>query len=127
MTHKLPSIEERVATLPQQILSALEYRGFYDCGKYLDNDVLKPVKQTLTSDRTAIKEALLAEIEGKYFYNLPPCSCGLDELSTIYSCHNSGCEWSKKDFIVKIIKREQKNIKRYLTTLIHELLDEEDV
>lgn len=42
---------------------------------------------------------------------LPPCQCGLDVLGNIYSNHNSGCEWSQKEYKVKVIKEFSATIK----------------
>lgn len=36
------------AQLAQRILAALEYRGFYDCGKYLDTSLIEHLRPLLT-------------------------------------------------------------------------------
>ena len=41
-------------TLPQDILGAMEYRGFYDCGKYLDDSLFKGIEPRL---RQALSQA----------------------------------------------------------------------
>lgn len=67
MTLKTP--EEVAKLLPQAILSGMEYRGFYDCGKYLDEEVLEPVAKAITQDRQHIAEVLCELLEGEKMDN----------------------------------------------------------
>jgi hypothetical protein len=61
-TRKSNEIEEHEMTsfdreLAQAILSALEYRGFYDCGKYLDASLIEYIRPILDAERAkAIKD-----------------------------------------------------------------------
>lgn len=64
-TPRIEEIEEHEMTdfereLAQAILSALEHRGFYDCGKYLDTSFIEHVRPLL---RKALTEAHQAGID----------------------------------------------------------------
>lgn len=54
-------LKEIENTLPQAILGALEYRGFYDCGKYLDDDILEHIKPHLTTFAEKIRGGVVEE------------------------------------------------------------------
>lgn len=55
---------ERVkAQLPQAILGALEYRGFDDCGKYLDEDIWEYTEPLLQSYAQSELRAFGEDIE----------------------------------------------------------------
>jgi hypothetical protein len=43
--HEMTPFEAKLA---QAILGALEYRGFYDCGKYLDTSLIERIRPLLT-------------------------------------------------------------------------------
>ncbi len=45
--------------LAQAILAALEYRGFYDCGKYLDDDLIEHIRPFLTTIRKETLEEVM--------------------------------------------------------------------
>lgn len=59
------SMDSAKNTLPQEILGAMEHRGFYDCGKYLDDDVIEPVIKHLISSQISLLEAELQHLESK--------------------------------------------------------------
>ena len=76
-------VEECKNELPQALLSALEYRGFYDCGKYLDDDIIEkvcPIMERLRlSARTEVLKSLLEKLpKGKDYvctHYQDNCSC----------------------------------------------------
>jgi len=53
--HQMTPFEQNLA---QAILSALEYRGFYDCGKYLDTSLIEHIRPLLEREKTTLIEAL---------------------------------------------------------------------
>lgn len=74
------------AQLPQAILAALEYRGFYDAGKYLDDTILEHVapivEKELLAQRSAIVEEAIRKVE--HYYGKDPL-CDADLMSLICS------------------------------------------
>lgn len=56
-------IEDLKFIIPQQILAALEYRGFYDAGKYLDDDFWEKIEPQLHSFLSWYNKELIEEIE----------------------------------------------------------------
>lgn len=59
--------EEKKGKIAQSILGALEYRGFYDCGKYLDEDIIKSLEPYFKSERLLAQKELLAAVLGKKY------------------------------------------------------------
>jgi DNA polymerase elongation subunit (family B) len=53
--------EEEKYQITQAILGALEYRGFYDAGKYLDNTILEHVEPIFKALLTSREEAARKE------------------------------------------------------------------
>lgn len=54
--------EERFETqLPQAILGALEYRGFNDCGKYIDPTLWEHIKPLITDALSRVREETIAK------------------------------------------------------------------
>jgi hypothetical protein len=50
--------------LAQAILGALEYRGFYDCGKYLDASLIEHIRPLITTrDAQIRREAFVEGVE----------------------------------------------------------------
>lgn len=58
------SVESAKVTIPQEILGAMEHRGFYDAGKYLDDDVIEPVIKHFISSQISLLEAELLRKKG---------------------------------------------------------------
>ena len=67
--HTAEEIEEHEMTpfesqLAQSILGALEYRGFYDCGKYLDTSLIEHIRPLLHQElQKARKDWLWEEVK----------------------------------------------------------------
>jgi len=53
--HEMTQFESKLA---QAILGALEYRGFYDCGKYLDASLIEHIRPLLETERRQADERL---------------------------------------------------------------------
>lgn len=51
--------------LAQAILSALEYRGFYDCGKYLDTSLIEHLRPILDAETKKAVEEVVRENSDK--------------------------------------------------------------
>ena len=49
--------------LAQAILTALEYRGFYDCGKYLDTSLIEHIRPLLAQLEEEVREQIKKEEE----------------------------------------------------------------
>ncbi len=66
MTNEETLRELWIRKLPQAILGAMEYRGFYDCGKYLDDDIIEKIEpiiaEVLLASHQQIFERLKAEL-----------------------------------------------------------------
>lgn len=66
--HIQKTLEELKEKLPQEILGALEYRGFYDCGKYLDETIYKHIEpilsQSLTEQHERDVQSFREKVEG---------------------------------------------------------------
>ena len=68
LTHQgdTPEWEEMKGQIAQAILGKLEYRGFYDAGKYLDDDIIEAIEpfihklllQAKEQERQEIVEAI---------------------------------------------------------------------
>lgn len=60
--HEMTDFERELA---QAILGALEHRGFYDCGKYLDASLIEHIRPLVYQDRASLHTNLVAAVEGK--------------------------------------------------------------
>ena len=60
-----PEWEEMKGQIAQEILGKLEYRGFYDAGKYLDGDIIEAIEPFI---RKLQQEARKVSDETKQFY-----------------------------------------------------------
>lgn len=56
--------------LAQAILGALEYRGFYDCGKYLDTLFIERIRPLLAQRERAVRERDAVEVWKKHIKKL---------------------------------------------------------
>ncbi len=56
--HEMTPFESQLA---QAILGALEYRGFYDCGKYLDTSFIEHIRPLLHQELLKARETWLRD------------------------------------------------------------------
>ncbi len=65
MKDKQSTWRERKHQFAQAILVALEYRGFYDCGKYLDDTIFESIEPLITEVEAGAEQRERERIEKK--------------------------------------------------------------
>ena len=104
MTHNtregIEEIEEHEMTdfereLAQAILGSLEYRGFYDCGKYLDTSFIEHIRPLFHQELQKAREEAMArekQIKDIHTIELDTISCMSLERFVVWRDHRKQSE-----------------------------------
>lgn len=95
-------IEDAKYTIPQQILGNLEHGGFYDAGKYLDDDIFEPIEEFLKSTLTKRDEAIRKMIEGMKPPLFPIEDESNEKLLSLQEGAIIGYQQAKADLLAKL-------------------------
>ena len=96
-------IEEAKNTLPQEILGQMEHRGFYDCGKYLDEDVFRPIKSFL-------KQSFIKYLQSEVDYlKKQQCACS-NGYVPIQVSEDGDVDWTGCEYCVQNGQYTEKTI-----------------